>query len=202
MGQRDDRVDAYITGAAEFARPILIHLRELIHRACPEVEETIKWSRPHFVYKGLLCGISAFKEHCAFGFWKGAILRRRAGEETIPGMGDYGKITCLADLPADKLIIDRIHQAMMLNGDGAELPATPKPKKAPRELLIPDDLSELLAKNDQARAVFEKFSTSHRREYVEWINEARTEPTRIKRLTTTLEWLTEGKLRHWKHQNC
>ena len=201
MGQRDVRVDAYIAKSAEFARPILEHLRDLIHAACPEVEETIKWSRPHFLYNGLLCSTSAFKEHCAFSFWKGSlVVGGKEGDD--PGMGQFGKITSLSDLPSKKALMGYVREAMRLNDEGIQAPERAKPKGPTRELVVPDDLALALQANEPARQTFERFSNSHRREYVEWINEARTEPTRIRRLTTTLEWLAEGKSRNWKHEKC
>jgi uncharacterized protein YdeI (YjbR/CyaY-like superfamily) len=198
MGTRDDRVDAYIAKAAEFARPILEHLRELVHVTCPEVEETLKWSRPHFEYKGMLCGMSAFKEHCAFGFWKGSLI---VGDQPKESMGQFGRITSLADLPSKKVLAGHIKEAMKLNESGTKAPSRARPK-APRELIVPDDLTAALASNPAARATFECFSTSNKREYVEWITEARTEATRTRRLATAVEWMAEGKPRNWKYMNC
>jgi uncharacterized protein YdeI (YjbR/CyaY-like superfamily) len=201
MGRRDERIDAYLSKAPEFARPILAHLREVVHAACPEVEETMKWSRPHFLYKGLLCQMSAFKEHCAFGFWMGSLILKKAGEEPEPGMGDFGKITRLDDLPSDKILTGYIREAMRLNNEGVKSPTRSREKKV-RELAVPDDLAALLAGNEAARATFEGFPPSQKREYVEWITQAKTAPTRTRRLATTLEWLADGKRLHWKYQNC
>jgi uncharacterized protein YdeI (YjbR/CyaY-like superfamily) len=200
MGRRDDRVDAYIAGTAEFARPILAHLRELVHTACPEVEETMKWSRPHFLYKGMFCGMSAFNEHCAFGFWNGSLIFGKPAKDE-PSMGQFGRITRLADLPSDEVMTGYILEAMKLNDAGVKAPSRLKPKTL-REVLVPDDLAELLSTNDAARSTFERFSASNKREYVEWITEAKTQATRSKRLATTIEWLAEGKTRNWKYQNC
>jgi uncharacterized protein YdeI (YjbR/CyaY-like superfamily) len=200
MGRRDERVDAYIANSAEFARPILKHLRELVHSACPEVEETMKWSRPHFLCKGLLCGISAFKGHCAFGFWKGSAVVD--GDSGRDGMGQFGKITALSDLPSDEILVGLVREAMRLNEEGVPSPSRSKPKSPKPEVVVPDDLAAELAKHDPARAAFEKLSPSHRREYVEWIVEAKTPATRSKRIRTTLEWLAEGKPRNWKYMNC
>jgi uncharacterized protein YdeI (YjbR/CyaY-like superfamily) len=202
MVRRDDRVDAYIAGSAEFARPILTHLRELVHSACPEVEETMKWSRPHFLYKGMFCGMSAFNEHCAFGFWNGSLIFGKSASEE-PSMGQFGRITRLADLPSDEIFTGSIHQAMRLNDEGIKAPSRSKPKsKTPRDLVVPDDLTGLLSANEPARSTFEGFSPSHKREYIEWITEAKTQATRSKRLATTIDWLAEGKPRNWKYLNC
>ncbi len=198
MGQRDDRIDAYIGKSAAFARPILEHLRELIHSACPDVEETMKWSRPHFLYKGLLCGMSAFKAHCAFGFWMSSLVVKEPAKER---MGQFGEITQLSDLPPDDVLIGYVHAATKVNEAGTKSPTRSK-AKTPKPLVIPDDLAELLTNNDQARSTFESFPPSQKREYLEWITEAKTEVTRSKRLATTIEWLTEGKTRNWKYQNC
>jgi uncharacterized protein YdeI (YjbR/CyaY-like superfamily) len=201
MGTRDDRVDAYIAEAPEFARPILTHLREIVHAGCPEVEETMKWSRPHFLYKGMFCGMSAFKEHCAFGFWKHSLVVGNGSQDEKDGMGQFGKITTISDLPSRKILLGYIKEAMKLNDAGVKSPARTKPK-TPRELIVPEDLRIALQKNNKAQATFEKFSPSHKREYIEWITEAKTEATRTRRLETTIEWLAEGKPRNWKYMNC
>jgi len=200
MGTQDPRIDAYIAKSADFARPILAHIRKLVHAACPDVEETMKWSFPHFQYKGMLCSMAAFKEHCSFGFWKGALVVENSGEAES-GMGQFGRITRLTDLPAQKVLTGYIKKAMKLNEDGVKAPTRSKPK-TPKELVIPDDLTSALKGNPQALASFEKLSPSHKREYVEWITEARTQTTRSKRLATTIEWLAEGKPRNWKYMNC
>ncbi len=203
MGTRDDRVDAYIAGAAEFARPILNHLRAIVHEACPDVEETMKWSRPHFLYKGMLCGMSAFKEHCAFGFWNGSMIVPKGTDNDKEGMGQFGRITKVSDLPSKKVLSGYIKEAMKLNAAGVKSPTRTKPKsKTPREVVVPDDLVIALKKNQQALAHFEKMPPSHKREYIEWITEAKTEATRTRRLDTALEWMSEGKSRNWKYMNC
>lgn len=200
MPSIDPRIDAYIEKSADFAQPILSHLRELIHKACPDVDETLKWSMPAFEYKGILCGLAAFKAHCTFMFWKQSLLESDAFPETKTAMGSFGRITSLKDLPKDKVLIGLIHQAMELNEKGIKAPkAKPAVKK---ELMVPDDLAAALKKNKKAATHFDKFSYSHRKEYVEWLNEAKTEPTRNKRLATTLEWLAEGKSRNWKYEKC
>jgi uncharacterized protein YdeI (YjbR/CyaY-like superfamily) len=201
MGTRDARIDDYIAKSAEFARPILTHLRDVVHAACPDVEETMKWSFPHFMYKGMLCGMSAFKEHCAFGFWKGSLIVQKGGDEVERAMGQFGRITKLSDLPSKKVLSGYIKEAMKLNEAGVKVPVRSKPK-TPKELVVPDDLASALRANQQARATFDTFSPSHKREYVEWITEAKTQATRSRRLETAMEWMAEGKPRNWKYMNC
>lgn len=199
MPKTDPRIDAYIEKSADFARPVLVHLRKLIHAACPDVTETLKWSMPSFEYKGILCGFAAFKAHCTFGFWKQSLMESDAFPRNKTAMGSFGRITSLKDLPSDKVMIGLIHQAMELNEKGVKVKKTPAAKK---DLVVPDDLNKALTKNKKARAQFDKFSYSHKKEYVEWITEAKTEPTRLKRLATTIEWLAEGKSRNWKYEKC
>jgi len=198
MPEFDKRIDAYIAKSAVFARPILEHLRKIVHMACPDVEETIKWGSPHFDYKGSLAGMAAFKEHCAFGFWKHSLLAGGDGNLERTAMGSFGRITSMKDLPKDKEIIALIRQAMELNEKGIKVPRKPPAVKA--DVVVPDDLSAALAKSKKAQAAFDKFSPSHRREYVEWITEAKTEPTRDKRIATAIEWLSDGKSRNWKYE--
>jgi uncharacterized protein YdeI (YjbR/CyaY-like superfamily) len=201
MGKRDPRIDAYIAKSAEFAKPILVHIREVVHAACPEVEEAIKWSYPNFLYKGMMCGMAAFKEHCSFGFWKHALVVGGNDGERMEGMGTFGKITKISDLPPKKVLSGYIKTAMKLNEDGVKNPARAKPAK-PKEVVVPEVLAKALQGNHKARASFERFSPSHKREYVEWITEAKTEATRARRLQTAIEWMAEGKPRNWKYMNC
>jgi uncharacterized protein YdeI (YjbR/CyaY-like superfamily) len=195
-------MDAYISNAPGFARPILNHLRALVHAACPEVEETMKWSRPHFLYKGLLCGMSAFKHHCTFGFWAGELVLGKKGE-SLPkqGMGHFGRITSLKDLPGDDELLALIRKAAELNDRGVKRPSTPR-AAGNRELIVPDYLTAALSRNKKARATFEAFSYSHKKEYVEWITDAKREETRQKRIKTMLGWLAEGRSRNWKYASC
>ena len=197
MGKRDARVDAYIARSAEFARPILSHLREIVHSACPDVEETLKWNAPHFMYRGMLAGMSAFKAHCAFGFWKGSLVTGGDGGLESRAMGQFGRITSLDDLPATRLIAGYVKQAMKLNEEGIRAPRSRKTPKPDPEM--PAELAAALRKNAKARATFEAFSPSHRREYVEWIAEAKGEETRQRRLASAIEWMAEGKARNWKY---
>ena len=202
MPPTDPRIDIYIERSADFAQPILVHLRELVHRACPDVSETIKWSMPSFEYKGILCGFASFKEHCTFGFWKQSLMESDAFSETKTAMGSFGRITSLKDLPNDKAIIGIVHQAMELNDKGINVPKTKNGSRAGKEVVVPEMLTAALRKNKAARETFEKFPPSCRREYIEWITEAKTDATREKRLATTLEWLAEGKRRNWKYEKC
>jgi uncharacterized protein YdeI (YjbR/CyaY-like superfamily) len=201
MGKRDARVDNYIASSAEFARPILQHLREIVHAVCPDVEETMKWSFPHFLYKGMFCSIASFKEHCAFGFWKSSLIVKEGGPAVEKAMGQFGRITKISDLPSKKVLSGYIKQAMELNDVGVKSRARSKPKE-PKELVVPDDLRNALSANQKALTAFEKFSPSHKREYVEWITEAKSEATRARRLENAIEWMAEGKPRNWKYMNC
>jgi uncharacterized protein YdeI (YjbR/CyaY-like superfamily) len=194
MAKTDPRVDAYIARSADFAKPILKHLRKLVHQGCPEVEESIKWGTPHFLFKGMLCGMAAFKGHCAFGFWNRALKVPRSRE----AMGQFGRITALSDLPAERVIVGYVKEAARLNEAGVKRP--PRPKRARKELPVPADLESALGKNSNARAAFENFSPSHKREYVEWITEAKGKETRAKRLETAIAWMAEGKARSWKYR--
>jgi uncharacterized protein YdeI (YjbR/CyaY-like superfamily) len=198
---RDPRIDAYIAKAPEFSRPILSYLRQVVHSACPQVEETMKWSRPHFNYKGMLCGMSAFKQHCAFGFWKGSLLVKQGDNKNSEAMGQFGRITALKELPAKKQITDYIHAAMKLNDAGVKA-ATRSNRKPRKPLPVPIDLAAALRRNKAARVSFEGFSPSNQREYIMWLVEAKTETTRKRRLATTIEWLAAGKPRNWKYQSA
>ncbi len=200
MPNIDPRIDAYIERSADFAKPILERIRKIVHKACPDIEETMKWSMPHFDHKGVVCHMAAFKNHCALGFWKQSLMETDAFPEQKTAMGSFGRIASLDDLPDDRVIIGLVHQAVELNEKGIKVP-----KKEPlqkKELEIPTDLAGQLKKNTKAKAAFDKFSYSHKKEYVEWITEAKTVPTRNKRLATTIEWLNEGKSRNWKYEKC
>lgn len=200
MGTRDPRVDAYIAKSADFAKPILTHLRDIVHDACPEVEETMKWSMPFFMYQGLLCNMASFKEHCSFGFWKGALV---VDESADGAMGQFGRITAVSELPSKKVLTGYIRKAMQLNETGVTSPARAKAKPAAKKAAaVPDDLARALKKNAKARATFERFSPSQRREYIDWIVEAKREETRQRRLETAIEWLAEGKQRNWKYMKA
>lgn len=200
MADRNPRIDAYIAKSAEFAQPILQRLRDVVHQACPDVEETIKWGSPSFVYAGgILCGMAAFKQHASFGFWKHSLV---VGEDVArDGMGSYGKFTKLSDLRPKKQLVADIKKAMRLNEEGIKVVGARKfAPKPPVE--VPTDLAAVLKKNAKARKTFDAFSPSARREYVEWLTEAKREETRQKRLAQAVEWMAEGKERHWKYKNC
>jgi uncharacterized protein YdeI (YjbR/CyaY-like superfamily) len=201
MGKKDPRIDAYIAKSADFAKPILRHIRELIHKGCPEVEETMKWSFPNFMHHGILCGMAAFKAHCSFGFWKGQLIVGKAAGNDGEGMGQFGKLRTLYDLPADRVVLRYIKEAARLNEEGIKRPIKPRPK-ARKELVVPDFFTAALKKNNRALATFEGFSYSHKKGYLEWITEAKGEDTRQRRVTTAIEWMTEGKPRNWKYMNC
>jgi len=200
----DPRIDAYIAKSAPFAQPILEHLREIVHEACPDVEETLKWSMPSFEYKGILCGFAAFKKHCTFGFWKSSLLSDPHGvlESEKTAMGSLGRMASMDDLPSDKILKSLIKEAVRLNDEGIKIPtATRKRGVVKEEIPEPEYLTKLLSKNKAAKKTWEAFAPSHRKEYLEWLTEAKTEPTREKRLAKTIELLSEGKQRHWKYQS-
>ena len=201
MGTRDPRIDAYIAKQKAFAKPILEHLREVVHSACPAVEETLKWSSPHFTYKGgMLCHMQAFNEHAAFGFWKEKLIDGVAPKTSDgdSGRGSFGKLTSVKDLPSKTALTALIKRAMRLNDEGVTVP---KPKKAPKPATkVPPELAAALKKNRKAAAHFEDFPPSHRREYIEWISEAKREETRARRVEQAVEWMAEGKGRNWKYQ--
>ena len=197
MATLDPRIDDYIANSSDFARPILTHLREIIHAACPEAEETIKWSMPHFMYKGILCNVAAFKAHCAMGFWHGSLL--------FPGveksaMGHLGKITSLKDLPSKKELAGYVKKAVQLADEGVKVES--KPKAAPKPLVVPEYFEAALKADKAALKVFDAGSISFKREYVMWLEDAKTEVTRNKRMAQAIEWLAEGKARNWKYEKC
>ena len=203
------KVDTYLAKVQPFAQPILEHLRELVHKACPEVEETIKWSRPFFEYRGAILGnMSAFKEHCSFGFWGeeiGAVLRE--AQALRPGaMGSLGRITSLQDLPSDKLILGWIRQAAAFVDSGqytSPIAARNKVVKSPKPATgMPAEFASALQGNKKAAAAFAAFSPSCKGEYIDWIADAKRVETRDRRIATALEWIAEGKQRNWKYQNC
>jgi uncharacterized protein YdeI (YjbR/CyaY-like superfamily) len=196
----DPRVDAYIDKSADFAKPILIYIRKLVHKACPDIQETMKWSFPHFDFKGTVCSMAAFKQHCAFGFWKQPLLEQGAFPAEKTAMGSFGRITSVKDLPSDKVMVSLIQQAVELNEKGIKVAKKKSVEK--KELIVPKELTAAFAKNKSAKATFENFSYSHKKEYVQWIEEAKTEATRNKRLASTIELLSEGKSKNWKYENC
>jgi uncharacterized protein YdeI (YjbR/CyaY-like superfamily) len=199
MATKDPRIDAYIAKSAAFAKPILKHLRKVVHAGCPDVEETIKWQFPHFDYKGVLCGMAAFKQHCAFGFWKETLIFDGDKPAEKTAMGSFGCIKSLADLPNEKALIGYVKKAVALNEAGIKAPGRTKPQKR-EPLEVPGYFVAALKKNAEARSAFEAFAPSKQREYLEWVTEAKREETRNERLATSIKWLAEGKSRHWKYQ--
>ena len=202
MATTDPRIDAYIEAAADFARPILRHLRQIVHAGCPDVEETMKWGMPYFMHKGMLCGMAAFKQHCTFGFWQGARVLDADKVGTGEAMGQFGRIASIRDLPPKKVMIAYVKKAVEVNEAGTASRRATKagPARATRAVIVPEDLAAALGRSRKARTTFEKFSPSHRREYVDWITEAKTDATRERRVATAIEWLEEGKARHWKYE--
>lgn len=192
---RDPRIDAYIAKSADFARPILEHIRNVVHAACPDVEESIKWGCPHFLYQGkLMCSMAAFKQHCSLHFWHGKDV---VGETDTDGMGQFGKISSVKALPNKKELVAYVRKAMTLREAGAQRTPPATVRKPPPE--VPADFAMLLKKHAAARKHYEAFSASAQREYVGWISEAKTDATRQKRMATALEWLADGKHRNWKY---
>ena len=198
MGSRDPRIDAYIERSAEFAKPILTHLRALVHEGCPQAEETLKWSMPTFMHHGILCGIGAFKQHCTFGFWKHPLVVGAGRHDDA--MGQFGCIRSIADLPPKKVLVGYVRKAAEINESGIKVPRkAARPKSAPK---APADLAAALKKNRKAAATYAAFSPSAKREYVDWISGSKTDATRQRRLSTAIEWMADGKQRNWKYMNC
>lgn len=197
MSGHDERIDAYIANAADFAKPILTRIRKIVHRECPDVEETIKWRMPSFQYHGLLCNMAAFKSHCAFGFWKHHLVVGKS-EKTEGGMGQFGHLKSVSDLPSDKDFAAYVRKAMQLNEEGVKKPRA----VTKRVLVVPKELLAALKKNKKALATFESFSPTNKRDYADWVAEAKTDATRDRRIATAVEWMAEGKTRNWKYMNC
>lgn len=199
MSIHDPRIDAYIARQADFARPVLDHLRGAIHSACPGAEETLKWSMPAFLYKGeILASMAAFKAHATFGFWRGNEVLGD-GEQQMDAMGQFGRLKSLDDLPEPDMLAALIKKAMALTDSGSK-PIRKKTVKL--EFSVPEDLTAALRANAPASATFEAFPPSCRREYVDWVTEAKRPETRAKRVAQAVEWMAEGKRRNWKYENC
>ena len=197
--KKDPRIDAYIERQADFAQPILRHLRTMLHEACPECEETLKWSSPSFMYEGkILAGFAAFKAHATFGYWSGSQVLE-ADPKQQSAMGQFGRLTSLDELPPRATLIALTHKAMRLIDAGVK-PVRNKTVKAP--FTVPQDLQAAIDAAPAAKATWEAFPPSCQREYVEWVTEAKRDETRSKRLAQTMEWLAEGKRRNWKYENC
>ena len=201
---KDKRIDAYIAKAQPFAQPILKKLRELIHKGNPDVQETIKWGMPSFDYKGPFCSFAAFKQHAVFGFWKYKLIKDPQGylgeifNKGGTSMGNLGRMTSINDVPPDKYVIDFVRQAKKLNDDNIKLP--PRVIKPKRELKVPDYFISALRKNKKSLVTFDNFSPSCKREYVDWITEAKTHETRDSRMKLAMQWMSEGKRRNWKYE--
>ena len=195
----DKRVDAYITKAPEFARPILAELRARVHASCPDVVETIKWRMPSFEYKGILCGMAAFQKHAVFGFWKHNLVVEDDSEANM-AMGSFGKLTELSQLPKKTEFARLMKKAMKLNDDGVKAVRNKTAKKKP--IAMHPALKQALAENPKARANFEEFSPSKQREYMEWIQDAKADATRERRLKDAILWIGQGKSRNWKYAKC
>ena len=196
---RDPRIDAYIARKAGFAQPILEHIRARVHAVVPGVEETVKWSAPAFTLGGkILLVMAAFKAHAALNFWRGQEIRGEAAE--ADGMGQFGKLTSLDDLPPDDELDALIRKAAEL---AAAAPAPRKVKHAPKAAAeLHPEFAAALAGSPEAKATLDGFPPGAQREYLDWIAEAKQPATRAKRIATAVEWLSEGKRRNWKYQNC
>lgn len=204
--QFDPRVDAYIEKAAPFAQPILSHLRKLMHQACPHATETMKWSMPFFVQQGIIvASMAAFKQHCAFGFW-GPEMKKvlgKDGHNASYGMGSLGRITGLDALPSERALLAYMSQAADFVESGKRTKSIDRSKKpAKKALRVPVELAAALKKNKMATKVFAEFSASCKREYAEWIAEAKRPETKAKRVKQAVEWIAQGKQRNWKYMNC
>ena len=192
MGKRDRRIDAYIAKQQDFAKPIITFVREVMHEACPDIEEDLKWNSPAFIYQGaILAGCAGFKQHVQFGFWKHDVV---VGARN--GMG-FGKVTSIEDLPTRKQLLGHVRKAMKVQESGVKSPLMAKRKR--KAIPMQADLQAALARNKKARATFEGFSPSHQREYLEWITEAKGADTRARRVRQAVEWMAEGKARNWKY---
>jgi uncharacterized protein YdeI (YjbR/CyaY-like superfamily) len=200
MPKTDPRIDAYIRKAAPFAQPILTRIRKVVHTACPEVEETLKWRHPTFMYKGMLGGFAAFKAHATFGFWKHELLVKQmpATEIEKDAWGQFGRLTSVDDMPDERTLMKLVKAAAALNDAGVKVERMKGPKKPP--VKTPADLAAALRHNKKAAGHYEAFSPSKKRDYVEWLTEAKSDDTRARRLETAVGWIAEGKSRNWKYE--
>ena len=196
MPSHDKRIDTYIAKAAPFARPILTHLRAVVHTACPDVEETLKWGAPAYTHHGILCITAAFKAHCALVLWRAPLIVGAA--KSRDARGHFGRLTSVRDLPSKAVLVGLLKQAVKLNESGAK-PSQRAKGKAKKPVATPVDLTAGLKKSAKARAAWAEFSPSAKREYIDWITEAKRAETRAERLKTTLQWVAQGKQRNWKY---
>lgn len=197
MAAKDPRVDAYIAKAPTFAKPILQRFRKAVHAACPEVTESIKWRVPNFGYKGMLCGMAAFKGHCSLGFWKASLMQTVPGDKP-GGMGHFGRIASISETRTARALVRMVKEAVALNDAAVKVPRAMKPRKASAR--TPADLTAALGRSRKAAERFNALGPSHKREYIEWITDAKTDETRRRRLETALAWIAEGKNRNWKYE--
>ena len=201
MARHSPEVDAYIARSAGFAQPILSRIREAFHAGCPTLEERLKWGVPSFEHKGLLGGMAAFKKHVAFGFWKSRLMKGFSERFAAAPRASFmaGRVESLVDLPPRRVLVAFVKEAVRLNEAGVKEPRPSRPVR-PARISVPRDLTLALAANARARDTFDAFPPSARRDYVEWISEAKAEATRSRRLETTVLWLAEGKRRNWKYE--
>ena len=190
---RDPRVDAYIAKSADFAKPILKHVRRIVHKGCPRATETLKWGVPAYDHQGILCMTAAFKAHCGLVFWKSGLIERNSGQPA-----HFRRITSVQDLPPERTLVALVKEAARLNAEGINRPS--RPRAAAKPVKVPAYFLAALKKKRKALAAFKAFPPSHKREYVEWIDSARTDETRQRRMATALEWIASGKSRNWKYQ--
>ena len=197
MATRDPRIDAYIAKSAEFAKPILEHLRAVVHVACPDVEETMKWSMPHFDYRGeMMCAMAAFKAHAVFGFWQGALVLG-ASAQRREAMGSFGRITSVKELPAKRVLVSYVRRAMALNDAGIKVTRAVRRRRA--EAVVPADLASALRRTKGALAQWRALAPGHRREYVQWVQDAKQSATRARRIATTVGQVVQGKSQNWRY---
>ncbi|KAF2080744.1 YdeI/OmpD-associated family protein [Flavobacterium sharifuzzamanii] len=194
-------VTAYIAKMADFAKPILNHLREVIFSACPEAEENIKWGTPHYSYKGdHLVMMGGFKQHCSFSLYKAELMKDAEIQASVKAGKKFGymdKIKDLSELPSKEKLTAYIKEAMVFNENGT---AKPKPvkEKSTAEVVAPKEFVDALKKDTKATEIFESKSPSFRKNYIIWIADAKTDETRNKRISQSLEWIAEGKDRFWQ----
>jgi hypothetical protein len=198
MAKKDPRIDAYLAKAQPFAQPILKRIRQAVHAGCPDVVETIKWSVPAFEHKGPMCGMAAFKAHCLMGFWKGTLVKSMPKDKVTQAGGGWGRFESVDDLPDEKLMIRMVKEAAALNDAGIKVPRVVKVPKPPAK--APAYMLAAIKKNKKAQQTYDTFSTSARREYVEWVTEAKSDATRDRRLETAVGWIAAGKRRNWKYE--
>jgi uncharacterized protein YdeI (YjbR/CyaY-like superfamily) len=200
MATNDARIDAFIEKAPPFAQPILAHLRARIVANCPEIQETLKWGMPAFVYRGkILASMAAFKAHATFGFWHGALV---TGQSVEGAMGSFGRLTSVSDLPVAAQLDTMIRKAVQLIDDNVPTQRQKREAAVRPAPLVPPAFQLALDANPAAAASFVGFPPGQQREYVDWIAEAKREETQAKRIGQAVEWLAQGKRRNWKYENC